>query len=164
MKTPDEIKKWLECCTHVTCNGCPYDEDGCATSQQIIDALEYIQQLENQIGELTEKVAQLEAAQPKWISVEEQPPVLGCLIYDGVNPPNKCLQLWTIESNGRKVYFDKNPLDLMDALGVHVKDIDGITHIEYWMPMPKVPKHIKKMIKLKRRKKNMTPEPPKEEA
>ena len=106
----------------------------------------------------------LEAAEPKWISVEEQPPVLGCLIYDGVNPPNKCLQLWTIESNGRKVYFDKNPLDLMDALGVHVKDIDGITHIEYWMPMPKVPKHIKKMIKLKRRKKNMTPEPPKEEA
>ena len=60
MKTPDEIKKWLECCTHVTCNGCPYDEDGCATSQQIIDALEYIQQLENHIGELTEKVAQLD--------------------------------------------------------------------------------------------------------
>ena len=48
MKTPDEIKKWLECCTHVTCDGCPYDEDGCATSQQIIDALEYIQQLERE--------------------------------------------------------------------------------------------------------------------
>ena len=74
MKTPDEIKKWLECCTHVTCNGCPYDEDGCATSQQIIDALEYIQQLEYRIGELTGKVAQLEAAQPKWISVEERLP------------------------------------------------------------------------------------------
>ena len=52
MKTPDEIKKWLECCTHVTCNGCPYDEDGCATSQQIIDALEYIQQLENRWWEM----------------------------------------------------------------------------------------------------------------
>lgn len=74
MKTPDEIKKWLECCTQVTCNGCPYDEDGCATSQQIIDALDYIQQLENHIGELTEKVAQLEEAQPKWISVEERLP------------------------------------------------------------------------------------------
>lgn len=60
MKTPDEIKKGLECCTHATCNGCPYDEDGCATSQQIIDALEYIQQLEHHIGELTEKVAQLD--------------------------------------------------------------------------------------------------------
>ena len=74
MKTPDEIKKWLECCTHVTCNGCPYDEDGCATSQQIIDALEYIQQLEYRIGELTEMVAKLEAAQPKWISVKERLP------------------------------------------------------------------------------------------
>lgn len=74
MKTPDEIKKWLECCTHVTCNGCPYDEDGCATSQQIIDALEYIQQLERRIGELTENVAQLEAALPKWISVEDRLP------------------------------------------------------------------------------------------
>lgn len=60
MKTPYEIKKWLECCTHVTCNGCPYDEDGCATSQQIIDALEYIQQLERRIGELAEKVAQID--------------------------------------------------------------------------------------------------------
>ena len=164
MKTPYEIKKGLECCAYATCHSCPYVEDGCTSNREKIDALEYIQQLERRNGELTEMVAQLEAAQPKWISVEEQPPVLGCLIYDGVNPPNKCLQLWTIESNGRKVYFDKNPLDLMDALGVHVKDIDGITHIEYWMPMPKVPKHIKKMIKLKRRKKNMTPEPPKEEA
>ena len=170
MKTPYEIKKGLYICYVQpggrTCNECPYFIDDasdcdCAPGK---DALAYIQQLEHQIGELTEKVAQLEAAQPKWISVEEQPPVLGCLIYDGVNPPNKCLQLWTIESNGMKVYFDKNPLDLMDALGVHVKDIDGITHIEYWMPMPKVPKHIKKMIKMKRRKKNMTPEPPKEEA
>lgn len=67
MKTPDEIKKWLECCTHVTCNGCPYDEDGCATSQQIIDTLDYIQQLERRIGELTEKVAQLETEQQNLI-------------------------------------------------------------------------------------------------
>ena len=163
MKTPYEIKNALKQCSYEpSCRECPYGGVDCANLEA--DALGYIQQLENHIGELTEKVAQFEAAQPKWISVEEQPPVLGCLIYDGVNPPNKCLQLWTIESNGRKVYFDKNPLDLMDALGVHVKDIDGITHIEYWMPMPKVPKHIKKMIKLKRRKKNMTPEPPKEEA
>lgn len=158
MKTPDEIKKWLECCTHVTCNGCPYDEDGCATSQQIIDALEYVRQLEHRIGELTEKVAQLEAGH-KWISAEEKPPELGCLIYDGVNPPNICFQLWTVESNGKKVYFDNNPLDLMDALGVHAKDIEGITHIEYWMPMPKVPKHIKKMINRRRRKKNVMPKP-----
>ena len=74
MKTPDEIKKWLECCTHGTCNSCPYFGDECDSDREVIDTLEYIQQLENHIGELTEKVAQLEAAQPKWISVKERLP------------------------------------------------------------------------------------------
>lgn len=60
MKTPEEIKKGLKCCTYATCNGCPYAQDGCATNQEMIDALEYIQQLEHNIGELTENVAQLE--------------------------------------------------------------------------------------------------------
>ena len=40
----------------------------------MIDALDYIQQLENHIGELTEKVSQFEAAHPKWISVEDRLP------------------------------------------------------------------------------------------
>ena len=44
------------------------------------DALAYIHQLENHIGELTEKVAQLEAAQPKWISVEERLPELNTTV------------------------------------------------------------------------------------
>ena len=60
MKTPDEIKHGLKCCAYATCNGCPYAEDGCATNREMIDALEYIHQLENHIGELTEKVAQLD--------------------------------------------------------------------------------------------------------
>ena len=66
MKTPDEIKKGLYHCTHdPDCKGCPYDydcfmdEDSSAIAN---DTLEYIQQLENKIGELTEKVAQLDAA------------------------------------------------------------------------------------------------------
>ena len=74
MKTQDEIKKWMECCTHGTCNSCPYFGDECDSDREVIDTLEYIQHLEHQIGELTEKVAQLEAAQPKWISVEERLP------------------------------------------------------------------------------------------
>lgn len=73
-RAPDEIKRGLKCCAYATCNGCPYAEDGCGTNQEMIDALDYIQQLENHIGELTEKVALLEAAQPKWISVEERLP------------------------------------------------------------------------------------------
>ena len=124
MKTPDEIKKWLECCTHVTCNGCPYDEDGCATSQQIIDALDYIQQLENQIGELTEKVAQLEEAQPKWISVKEKLP----------------------ENDDNYLVFtsDKYEVEIANYYG----DCEWITrdltnwirHVTHWMPIPQMPK------------------------
>ena len=78
MKTPDEIKKGLNICGYDQCSyDCPY-LDNChmddVISELASDALEYIQQLENHIGELTEKVAQLEAAQPKWISVEERLP------------------------------------------------------------------------------------------
>lgn len=69
MKTPDEIKKGLECCTPVwagnhwkTCNSnCPYIglADSCR-GQLVYDALAYIQQLEAKI--------------PQWISVEERLP------------------------------------------------------------------------------------------
>ena len=41
------------------------------------DALGYIQQLENHIGELTEKVAQLEEERPKCISVDDRLPNAG---------------------------------------------------------------------------------------
>ena len=80
MKTPDEIKKGLYICyvqpDGRTCGICPYDviSEGYCECNLGADALEYIQQLEHRIGELTEKVAQLEAAQPKWISVEERLP------------------------------------------------------------------------------------------
>ena len=67
MKTPDEIKKGLECCTHGTCNSCPYAEDGCTSNREKIDALEYIQQLERYLGELAEYAAQLEEEQPNLI-------------------------------------------------------------------------------------------------
>lgn len=48
MKTPYEIKKGLECCTHGTCIDCPYAHDGCTSNMEKIDALEYIQQLEKE--------------------------------------------------------------------------------------------------------------------
>lgn len=67
MKTPDEIKRGLECCTHATCNGCPYAEDGCTSGREKIDALEYIQQLEHYICELAEYAAQLEEEQQNLI-------------------------------------------------------------------------------------------------
>lgn len=74
MKTPDEIKKGLECCTIPVCAECPYDsEPSCVVKNE--DALAYIQQLEKMLGEsfarnapaleaaygLAEKVRKLEA-------------------------------------------------------------------------------------------------------
>ena len=73
MKTPDEIKNMLKKCPNADCSLCQ-SRFHCDLEAE---ALEYIQQLENQIGVLTEKVSQLEAAQPKWISVEERLPNAG---------------------------------------------------------------------------------------
>ena len=83
MKTPDEIKKGMECCKPIwaynhwkTCDSkCPYIKIiGKECKVQLFkDALAYIQQLE--------------AAQPKWISVEERLPeesVEVLTYFDGV--------------------------------------------------------------------------------
>ena len=48
MKTPEEIKKWLEICiADKNCRGCPYNNGKCGMQLEI-DALAYIQQLEAQ--------------------------------------------------------------------------------------------------------------------
>ena len=68
-KTPDEIKKGLECCGkgltwNETCGtGCPYQGKyitGCSMEISA-DALALIQQLEDHLREATKKVKQLEA-------------------------------------------------------------------------------------------------------
>ena len=66
MKTPDEIKEGLYICYVQpggrTCNECPYFIDD-ATDCDCLpgnDALEYVRQLERRIGELAEKVAQID--------------------------------------------------------------------------------------------------------
>ena len=49
MKTPDEIKKGLECCTQEEChwdNGCPYGASRTCAEDLKSDALAYIRQLE----------------------------------------------------------------------------------------------------------------------
>ena len=66
MKTPEEIKKGLEICGGADCRGCPYDGTTC-DNELNNDALAYIQQLEDHIGDLTNMV-------PRWISVNEREP------------------------------------------------------------------------------------------
>lgn len=74
MKTPEEIKKGLEACGSDECHGhhtdCPYEGDIFCFIRICRDARVYIKYLEDQIGELTEKVTQLESVQPKRISVD----------------------------------------------------------------------------------------------
>lgn len=54
MKTPEEIKKGLKCCsspsTDHPCNECPYNPCSCGDGNNAqIDAIAYIEQLEEQI-------------------------------------------------------------------------------------------------------------------
>lgn len=72
MKTPEEIKKGLEICiADKSCRDCPYNNGNCYM-QIVRDALAYIQQLE--------------AQQPRWISVKEREPrrLQRALIYSPV--------------------------------------------------------------------------------
>ena len=51
MKTPDEIKKALECCFNASqCGDCPYYPVSC-DRELVMDAREYIRQLEDRIAE-----------------------------------------------------------------------------------------------------------------
>lgn len=127
MKTPEEIKKGLEACGSDECHGhhtdCPYEDDLLCTMHICGDARAYIQQLEHRIGELTEKVAQLEAAQPKWISVEER------------LPEN--------DDNYLVFTYDKNEAEIATYYG----DGEWLTHdltnltrlVSHWMPIPSMP-------------------------
>lgn len=138
MKKPEEIKKGLEIAVNgcLPCDrpitDCPYDLECRPTSkdtnvdmpkQMAADAIAYIQQQENHIGELTEKVAKLEAAQPRWNNVK-----------DGI--PKEEGKYIVCTERGR-VYctrFYKGG----GCEGIFKTDIN--THITYWMPLPEPPK------------------------
>jgi len=68
MKTPDEIKRGLECCVssiHV-CEDCPYEScNGVTRRRTCVDELE---------ADALAYIQQLEAKEPKWISVKERLP------------------------------------------------------------------------------------------
>ena len=91
------------------------------------DALDYIQQLENHIGELTEKVAQLEAAQPKWISVDERLPeqFVSVLVYMPDEYPCPTVHECYLRPDGKwdAAHYTRTP--------------DEVTH---WANMPEPPK------------------------
>ena len=149
MKTPDKIKNGLEyaendCYTCVCCDDdCPYDlechpadeDTNVDTPKQLLaDAVAYIKQLENHIGELTEKVAQLEAAQPRWISVIDELPV-----------PDTRVIVSAIDNDGESIVAITEYTHRLYGLGLtgwvepwqYFSCNYKITH---WMPLPEAPK------------------------
>ena len=127
MKTPDEIKKALECCSEISvCSECPYYNKlkfgGECVEIKSTDTLAYIQQLENHIGELTEKVAQLEAAQPKWISVNER-------------MPEDCIDVLVFTRSGYT-----SSISIAHALkGRWFSKGIPIEPVNHWMQLPSIP-------------------------
>ena len=85
MRTPEEIKKWLEYCSEkakrrTNCSECIYFNDprGWCSTAITRDALAYIQQLETRmeafLDEALTYIQKLKAQQPRWISVGERLP------------------------------------------------------------------------------------------
>jgi hypothetical protein len=112
-KTPDEIKKGLECCaaSYADCHKeCPYKPD-CDGSQILKDALALVQQLESRV--------------PRWISVEERLPSehISVAVYIDEGAGRYWIQ--TAYLNGGKWRIP----------GEFVVD-RNITH---WMPLPEPP-------------------------
>ena len=84
MKTPDEIKKGMECCTRQeNCDVCPYqacnaqlrgyDEPMCI-SRLLTDVHEYIRKLEYRCEYFADWIHDMAMEEPRWISVEERLP------------------------------------------------------------------------------------------
>ena len=124
MKTPDEIKKGLECCSEDGCKGCPFEEDCMMAdgfSVLAYDALEYIRQLEDGIDRCYKLAKDINV--PRWISV-----------FDVI--PEKFKDVLACDGNGMGIvqfFGDNKPYEMRE---------DGWTEVEvhYWMPIPEPPK------------------------
>ncbi len=130
MKTPDEIKKGLECCGNaVECSVvlCPYwnecDKDDIYAVER--DALAYIQQLEAKV--------------PKWISVEERLPdesegtILVC--FPDVSPYN----LKEPFVNAKHDRHVRTATYSQYSKTWYIGDMCGVGAVNptHWMPLPK---------------------------
>ena len=114
MRSPDEIKKGLECCiknSEEACDHCPYGND-CDIFEPCNlyrDALAYINQLE--------------ARAPKWISVKDREPEIGTVVLG---------------------YAKQNPFSAYDVIRVRnlgngyemIRYHEYVSNITHWMPMP----------------------------
>lgn len=125
MKTPEEIKKELERCTTYICGfpceGCLYGIDAEKVESDCVDAL---------LKDALAYIRQLEAAQPKWISVEERlPDDRGNFITKIHCDNGDWIEVNTFDHTEKEWWHD--------AVNRTVKATEFVTH---WMPLPEPPK------------------------
>lgn len=123
MKTPEEIKKWLECCISIrngecekyaACEQCPFFTKNMSDS----DALAYIQQLEAQI--------------PKWISVDNPPKYTSnYLVYVWVAYPDGIAYMDVRTGVYNIVY---------KTWTIPHSNLEAVGEPTHWMPLPEPPK------------------------
>ena len=122
-KTPDEIKKGLECCISSIdtrhCARCPYGDGTCRNDLDSLekDALAYIQQLEAQV--------------PRWISVKEKLPERGTWVLCCGAKGGMFLSDWVTPPFGDE-----------ETAYCSVPNARCGRNAKYWMPLPEQPKEV----------------------
>ena len=117
MKTPEEIKKGLECCIeNKGCIDCPYRGD---CNELEGDALAYIQQIEQERIMLMDTVSKMCGKTPRWISVNEQLPKEFATVLIMRDDIKQACVGWLI--------------------GGHWSVPKGV-RVTHWMPLPEPPK------------------------
>lgn len=139
MKSPDEIKKGLECCSTSACKcfDCPYEGE-CHLpfgSDPESDALALIQQLEaerdapedNKFQYETGFIKGFEAAYPKWISVKERLP----------KADEVCI---AVNRDGDIMIGHIHKVINGSCMCDDINSSEWIIKVTHWMPLPKPPK------------------------
>ena len=116
-KTPDEIKKGLEC---GDCAECPY------YGGNTDDYTHHCKEVEPDAIALIED---LQAKVPRWISVEESLPEVGTLVLCMGAKGGMFLGEFSFAIDGHPVYF-------------HVPNARNGRGAKYWMPLPEPPKEV----------------------
>jgi hypothetical protein len=111
VKTPDDIKKGLECCNKGNCKECPYRES------------EHIDCQEQMLKDARAYIEQLEANQHRWRSPKSEPPDVD--MFFAVTKFDPEIRI-----------YKKNLIDQhYTAEWLNIRN-----DILWWMPVPDVPK------------------------
>ena len=141
MRTPEEIKKGLECYVRIHDGKCPAQCVGreCELyagnypmSENAADALAYIQKLEDQIRDITKMV-------PKWIGVDDPPKKGGrCLIL--FENGQCCDAEYDEDIDFDSQFGEWIAIYHPDTLGYFDSEWRGYQDVTHWMPLPEPPK------------------------